>query len=131
MDVLNENSMGDYCGGRFGLDFYAAGRISAWESDANKGTYVTPIWNNLGEDYGDCRANIVPWGHSDWELLTMDFVVPALIPSDGGSIAYSQGQLVAPTGCIPWVQAATWGAYMASAQHASAWFADPKLYIIT
>jgi len=71
-------------------------------------------------------CSMFKWGTSTWTKVTMDFIVEAQYPSDQWS-AYTPGQMVAPSGIIPWFQ--VWSSINGADDNGQAWFGGPELYI--
>jgi hypothetical protein len=103
-------------GAKFGLDFYANGRICEIATPDGQTTYPS---------YPNMASNVVPWGSGQWVHKTMDFVVQSSYVADPWG-AYTAGQVVAPTGFIPW-----FGGYTSntSGEMGSAWIYGTELYI--
>jgi hypothetical protein len=116
------SSLGDkslYAGARIGIDMYANGRITGLITPTGENDYYNPT---------DANLNYVHWGTSAWTEIVMKFTVASTYASDGGG-AYRTGQMVAPTGIIPWMQ--VWSSTYGASDSGSAWFVNAQLTITT
>jgi hypothetical protein len=114
-----------YAGARIGFDIYGAqARICGVQSvqQASDGCRTPSTDISVEENY-------VHWG-SDWTLRTWDFIMPSTYISDGGSAQisnnYAQGQAVAPTTIVPWLQ--VWDVNYPNGAY-TCWFSDFTLNI--
>lgn len=103
-------------GGRIGIDMYGDNGASFGISDT-KGLGVDASVDNT----------IVVFGTDVWTKVTIDFVVPESYKANQVTNGQSIGTFFAPTGCCIWLQ--TWSCVYYSAEHGTAWFANPEFYI--
>jgi hypothetical protein len=103
-------------GARIGIDFYANGQITGTASpDGSVYNPITGVWPS-GQTF-------VAWDTSTWTQVVMNFVVAASYPSTGGGGYPTVGQMVVPTGIIPWMQVTQVN------DGGQAWFANTQLTI--
>ena len=119
------SSFGDtnpYSGARIGIDYYSNGVITGSASSDG-----APIWTPSG-GFNDGYSTYVHWGTSTWTEITISFTVASTYPacSAYGS-PYPNGQMVMPTGIIPWMQ--VWSSTYGASDNGQAWFANPQLTI--
>jgi hypothetical protein len=108
-------------GVRLGIDFKNDGnRITG--SNSLDGS----VWTPLGGYPSNGYLNYVKWG-SDWELRTMDFIVPNQYVADGLSGGHPAGTMATPDTAIPWIQ--VWSNAYENADNGTAWFADAEFYV--
>ncbi len=103
-------------GGRIGIDMYGDNGASFGISDT-KGLGVDASVDNT----------IVVFGTDVWTKVTIEFVVPESYNANQVTNGQSIGTFFAPTGCCIWLQ--TWSCVYYSAEHGTAWFANPEFYI--
>lgn len=102
-----------YSGARIGVDFYDSHLISG---------VAAPTYPNT--DAG-VLANYVHWGTSVWTQRTIEFVIPATMPSDGSY--YPVGEQRVVTQLVMWMQ--VWSSTYGGTDTGLAWFVDAELYI--
>jgi len=103
-------------GGRIGIDMYGAKGVICG--------FCTP--NGVGTST-DSVNTYVTFGTSTWTQVTMSFTVSSSYQASGSYGGYSAAQWVTPTAIIPWV--AVWSDTQGSAEHGTAWFADPTFTV--
>ena len=103
-------------GGRIGIDMYGDNGASFGISDT-KGLGVDASVDNT----------IVVFGTDVWTKVTIEFVVPESYKANQVTNGQSIGTFFLPTGCCIWLQ--TWSCVYYSAEHGTAWFANPEFYI--
>ena len=115
--TLSSDNGNPQAGGRIGIDFYGSqGGITGVQ---------TP---NGASGCSNSLNTYVKFGTSTWTEVTMSFTVPWTYTATGTfGGGYWSGQSVTPTSMIPWVE--VWSDTQCSAEHGTAWFADPQLTI--
>jgi hypothetical protein len=104
----------------------AGGRIGISMYGPNGGICDVSTPNGVGTPTNSFNT-YVPFGTGGWTQVTMSFTVSSSYQASGSYGGYSAAQWVTPTAIIPWV--AVWSDTQGSAEHGTAWFADPTFTV--